>query len=127
MKYLWLVLLCAAACTKKGVQPPRAAAGDSADQVYDTMTTYVARNGVRVSRVQAESAWVYTARQVADLKNLTVTMYDSGGAVISTITARRGSYSIRDQNLDARGSVVATSSGGRTLKTEHLNDFNIVE
>jgi LPS export ABC transporter protein LptC len=116
---LLLAIVCAA-CQDRGVAPKRVAAADSADQVYDSMTFDITRDGVRTSRVQAESAWVYQARQVADLKNMTVTMYDSTGATISTTTADRGIYGIREQNLDARGHVVAHSSGGKVLKTEHL-------
>lgn len=113
-----IVLL--AACGDRGVAPRRVASADSADQVYDSMTFDITRDGVKSSRVQAESAWVYQARQVADLKNMTVISYDSTGATISTITADKGVYGMREQSLDARGHVVAHSSGGRVLKTEHL-------
>ena len=64
-----------AACGDRGVAPRQVAAVDSADQVYDSMTFDITRDGVKTSRVQAESAWVYQGRQVADLKNMTVTMY----------------------------------------------------
>jgi len=114
-----LALLCAA-CVDRGVIPQRTVAGDSADQVYDSMTFSITRNGVAVSRVRAESAWVYQLRQVADLKNMTVTFYDSTGAAVSVVTADKGIYGMRQQTLDARGHVVATSSGGKVLKTEHL-------
>jgi LPS export ABC transporter protein LptC len=109
-----------AACGDRGVAPRQVAAADSADQVYDSMTFDITRDGVKSSRVQAESAWVYQGRQVADLKNMTVTMYDSTGATISTTTADKGVYGMREQNLDARGHVIAHSSGGKVLKTEHL-------
>ena len=39
---------------------------------------------------------------------------------ISTITADKGVYGMREQSLDARGHVIAHSSGGKVLKTEHL-------
>ncbi|MGH7593736.1 MAG: LPS export ABC transporter periplasmic protein LptC [Gemmatimonadales bacterium] len=120
MKPVWLMIVLLAACRDRGVAPHRVASADSADQVLDSMTFDVTRDGVKSSRVQAESAWVYQLRQVADLKNMTVTSYDSTGATISTITADRGVYAMRDKNLDARGHVIAHSSGGRVLKTEHL-------
>ncbi|HEY3934740.1 MAG TPA: LPS export ABC transporter periplasmic protein LptC [Gemmatimonadales bacterium] len=107
-------------CVKHGVTPHGRVAADSADQVYDSMTFDITRNGVVVSHVVAESAWVYQGRQVADLKRMTVTFHDSTGAPTSTITAKSGVYSIRLQNLDARGNVIATSPGGKVLKTEHL-------
>jgi LPS export ABC transporter protein LptC len=109
-----------AGCVKHGVAPHGTVAADSADQVYDSMNFDITRNGVVVSHVVAESAWVYQGRQVADLKKMTVTFHDSTGAPTSTITADKGIYSMRLQNLDARGNVVATSPGAKVLKTEHL-------
>ena len=120
MRALLLLAILCAACQDRGVAPTRVAAADSADQVYDSMTFDITRDGVKTSRVQAESAWVYQARQVADLKNMTVTMYDSTGAAISTTTADKGVYGMREQNLDARGHVVAHGVEGRVLHTEHL-------
>ena len=121
MRYaLLLLVLVIAACKDRGVQPKRTVAADSADQVYAGMTTTIVRNGVRQSLVYADSAWMYQQRQVFDLKGMTVTMFDTSGAVLSKITADKGIYRIRDRFLDARGQVVATSSGGKVLKTEHL-------
>ncbi len=115
-----LGLMVLAACQNKGVQPRRTVALDSADQVYAGMTTTLVRHGIRSSDVIADSAWMYQARQVFDLKHMTVKMFDTTGVLVSTITADKGIYAIRDQSLDARGHVVATSSGGKVLKTEHL-------
>jgi LPS export ABC transporter protein LptC len=120
MRFALFAITLLAACQDRGVEPRRVVSADSADQVYDSMTFDITRDGIKSSRVQAESAWVYQARQVADLKNMTVTSYDSTGAPISVITADKGVYGMRGQNLDARGHVVAHSSGGRVLKTEHL-------
>jgi LPS export ABC transporter protein LptC len=115
------LLVLVAACSKdRGVQPRRTAGADSADQVYAGMTTAIVRDGVRQSLVYADSAWMYQARQLFDLKRMTVTMFDSSGARISTIVADKGVYHTREQSLDARGHVVATSSGGKVLRTEHL-------
>lgn len=121
MRYL-LLLACFAtgACKDRGIQPKRTVSADSADQVLAGMTTTTTRNGVRTSVVQAESTWVYSQRQVNDLKGMTVTMFDSSGAVVSKIIADRGVYDTRANHLDARGHVVATSSEGKVLKTEHL-------
>lgn len=109
-----------AACTEQGIQPHRTIVSDSADQVYAGMTTTISRDGVRESIVNADSTWVYEQRSVSDLKGMTVTMFDSTGAVVSKITADKGIYRIREQSLDARGHVVATTPGGNVLKTEHL-------
>jgi LPS export ABC transporter protein LptC len=113
-------LVSMAACQDRGVPPRRTVVADSADQVLSGMSTTISRDGVRESIVTADSTWIYEQRQVSDLKTMIVTMFDSTGAVISRITADKGIYRIRDQRLDARGHVVATTPGGRVLKTEHL-------
>jgi LPS export ABC transporter protein LptC len=121
MRYIALLLVAVVACKKDvGIQPRRTAGSDSADQVYAGMTTEIVRDGVRQSHVYADSAWAYQARQVVDLTRMTVTMFDSSGAKVSTIVADKGIYHTRQQSLDARGHVVATSTGGKVLKTEHL-------
>ncbi len=121
MRSAALLLVVLAACKKDvGIQPRRTAGSDSADQVYAGMTTEIVRDGVRQSHVYADSAWAYQARQVVDLTRMTVTMFDSSGAKVSTIVADKGIYYTRRQSLDARGHVIATSTGGKVLKTEHL-------
>jgi LPS export ABC transporter protein LptC len=118
---LVLAALALGACTDRGAQPRRAVRGDTADQVYSGLSTFITRSGVNVSRVEADSAWMYTAPQIADLKHMKVTFYnDSTGAETATIIADRGIYKMREKSLDARGHVVAVSRGGRVLKTEHL-------
>ena len=114
------VIALAACQSNKGVKPRVTVAVDSADQVYAAMKTTMVRKGIRTSDIVADSAWGYQARQVFDLHHMTVKMFDSTGAMISTITADKGIYKIRDESLDARGNVVATSTGGKVLKTEHL-------
>ena len=121
MRFLaWIALLPLVACQDRGVPPRRTVVADSADQVLSGMSTTISRDGVRESIVTADSTWIYEARQVSDLKTMIVTMFDSTGAVISRITADKGIYRIRDQSLDARGNVVATSPNGQVLKTQHL-------
>lgn len=115
------LLVALAACNQDaGIQPRATAVADSADQVYAGMRTTIVRNGVRQSDIYADSAWLFQARQVDNLKKMTVTMFDSSGARVSTIVADSGVYHIREQSLDARGHVVATSTGGKVLRTEHL-------
>jgi LPS export ABC transporter protein LptC len=115
-----VLLLAVAACADRGVTPNRAALPDSADQVMEHMTTAIERNGVRVDSIQADTAWLYQARQVADLKGVHVTFFDSTGRVVSNITASTGNYQIATHRLEARGNVVAVTPSGTVLKTEHL-------
>src|SRR5450755_2218423 len=101
MKSAIVLIMLLAACKDRGIQPRRTAGADSADQIYSGMTTEIVRDGVRQSHVYADSAWMYQARQLFDLKRMTVTMFDSSGAKISTIVADKGIYHTREQSLDA--------------------------
>lgn len=119
----WLVVATAfAACAERGVTPSRGTVADSADQVMTQMETEVTRGGVRVTRVQAESAWIFNARQVAEMKQVTMVFYDQSGVITSTVTADSGTYQMRDGSLEARGNVVAVTPApdAKTLRTEHL-------
>ena len=117
---VWALLVLVMGCADRGVPPTRTVQPDSADQVMEAMTTAIERNGVRVDSIQADTAWIYQARQVADLKGVHVTFFDSTGRVVSNITANAGSYDIASHRLEARGSVVAVTPAGKVLKTEHL-------
>lgn len=111
-----------AACAERGVTPTRGTVADSADQVMEQMETEVTRGGVRVTRVQAESAWIFNARQVAEMKRVTMVFFDENGVISSTVTADSGTYEMRDGSLEARGNVVAVTPApdAKTLRTEHL-------
>jgi LPS export ABC transporter protein LptC len=108
------------ACVDRGIRPSKAVAGDSADQVIAGFATNITKTGLRLSHVVSDSAWIYQNRQIVDLRKMTMQMYDSSGLQTAVIVADHGTYSIREQSLDARGHVVATSAKGRILKTEHL-------
>ncbi len=119
-RLIFVAIVAMIGCKDRGVQPKRTVVADSADQVIAGMTMTVSLNGVLQSKVVADSAWMYQMRGVDDLKRMTVTMYDTTGKIISTVKADAGIYRVREQHLDARGHVVATSSEGKVLKTEHL-------
>ncbi len=119
---LGVVVTQTTACAERGVTPDRGTVSDSADQVIQNLETEVTRGGVRVSKVIAESAWVYNPSQVTDMKKVTMIFYDEHGGVASTVTADSGSYATRDGSLEAFGHVVAVTPApdSRTLNTEHL-------
>ncbi len=109
-----------AACGRPGVVPTQANVADSADQIMEAMWTNITRNGLQVSKVEADTAYIYETRRVADLVGLKLTFFDSTGAISSTVTAKSGSYQMTEGVLDARGDVIASNPGGRVLKTEHF-------
>lgn len=108
-------------CAEQGMRPSGSLAlADSADQVLYRMSTRVADEGLQRSHVVADTAYVYQARQVMDLRQLRMTFFDDQGRQTSVLTARQGLYTMTNQSLDARGNVVVESSDGKVLRTEHL-------
>ena len=111
----------AAGCGSGGARPTATVqAADTADQVIEGFSHYVTADGIRKSRVEADTAYFYEASQLAVLRHLRATFYDPRGAESSTLTADRGTYRWQDGSMDAQGSVVVTGSDGRQLKAETL-------
>jgi LPS export ABC transporter protein LptC len=114
------VIAASTACGERGIAPARSVVADTSDMVMDTMRTIITRDGIKTSQIEADTAWIYQSRQVADMKGVTMTFYEENGSISSTVTAATGVYQMRDGTLDARGDVVAVTPNGRTLRTEHL-------
>jgi LPS export ABC transporter protein LptC len=119
-------VLGAAACEDPGAKPTTTVtAVDSADQVLEGFSHYVTREGVRRSRVEADTAYFYENTQVTQLKNIRVVFYDAKGEEGSTLTARAGTYRWQDGSMEANGHVVVVSPDGRRLQTETLRYDNV--
>jgi LPS export ABC transporter protein LptC len=117
-----LLIAGALACQDPGVKPTMTLQhADTADQVLEGMSHYISENGVRRSLVEADTARLYEPTQVADLRRLTVTFYDTAGAVTSVVTADSGTYLMRDGSMKAWGHVVARTPDGRRLSSEVLS------
>ena len=120
-----LLTVAIAACEETGARPTTTVqAPDSADQVLEGFSHYVTRDGIRRSRVEADTAFFYEATQVTDLRKIRVVFFDARGEEGSTLTARTGTYRWQDGSMDAEGSVVVVSPDGRTLRTESLRYDN---
>jgi LPS export ABC transporter protein LptC len=116
-----LALALAPACKDDGVRPNLTlTAADSADQVLEDMETVLSTNGVRRTRVLADTAYIYEASQLARLKRVKVTFYDANGVETSTVVGDSGLYHMQDGSMSAAGHVVATTPDGRTLRSEEL-------
>ena len=93
----WVVLAALGACEQRGVQPSATmAAADSADQVLEGFAHHVTADGIRKSRIEADTAWFYEATQSATLHNVRITFYDVRGAERSKLTALRAEYRWQD-------------------------------
>jgi LPS export ABC transporter protein LptC len=113
------------ACEESGARPTTTIeAPDSADQVLEGFSHYVTNDGIRRSRVEADTAYFYEGTQVTNLTNLKVTFYDLKGAESSTLTAKRGVYRWQDGSMEANDNVVVVSPDGRRLTTERLRYDN---
>lgn len=119
-----LVALCLSAlpaCREDAVRPTLAVtAADSADQVLEGMEHLITNDGVRRTKVVADTAYLYEATQLARLKIVTSTFFNTSGVETSTITADSGNYQMRDGSMSAWGHVVAVTPDGRTLHSAEL-------
>jgi len=93
-------------------------APDSADQVLVQMSTYITGEGIVRARVRADTAYMYSNSQSAELRGVHVTFYDDRGTQTSTLTSREGTYHTRSGEMEARGAVVVLTTDGRTLRSE---------
>ncbi len=85
---------------------------------------YVTNQGVRRTRVEADTAYFYESTQITELRNIKVTFYDLKGEEGSTLTARRGTYRWQNGSMEANGDVLVVAPDGRRLRTETLRYDN---
>ncbi len=112
-------------CEDTGVRPTTTVqAPDSADQVLEGFSHYVTNDGIRRSRVEADTAYYYEPTQVTELRNIKVVFFDLKGDEGSTLTAERGTYRWQDGSMEATGNVRVVSPDGRRLTTESLRYDN---
>jgi LPS export ABC transporter protein LptC len=113
------------ACEETGAKPTTTVqASDSADQVLEGFSHYVTRDGIRRSRVEADTAFFYEGTQVTQLRNIRVVFFDVQGQEGSTLTAKRGTYRWQDGSMEANDKVLVVSPDGRRLTTQALKYDN---
>ena len=112
----------AVACDGEGVRPnTTVAAADTADQRLDGFSHHVmSPEGIRRSRVDADTAYLFEASQTSLLVGVRVVFFGKQGEETSTLTARRMEYAWQDGSMRAEGDVVLTSPDGRRLTTSSL-------
>lgn len=119
-----LLVLCLgtiAACREDAVRPTMSVtAADSADQVLEGMEHLITNEGVRRTKVVADTAYLYEATQLARLKVVKSIFFNTSGIETSTITADSGTYQMRDGSMSAWGHVVAVTPDGRKLRSAEL-------
>jgi LPS export ABC transporter protein LptC len=116
-----LLALTTAACEDTGARPTTTVqAPDSADQVLEGFSHFVTNQGVRRTRVEADTAYFYESTQITELRTVKVTFYDLKGEEGSTLTSKRGTYRWQDGSMEANDNVVVVSPDGRRLATATL-------
>jgi LPS export ABC transporter protein LptC len=120
-----LAVFAVLACEESGAKPTTTVtASDSADQILEGFSHYVTKDGVRRSRVEADTAFFYESTQITQLRKIRVVFFDIKGEEGSTLTARTGTYRWQDGSMEANGSVLVVSPDGRRLQTESLRYDN---
>ncbi|HTS87816.1 MAG TPA: LPS export ABC transporter periplasmic protein LptC [Gemmatimonadales bacterium] len=110
-----------AGCREDTMHPPvTVTAADTADQVLQDMDHLITTDGVRRTRVLADTAYIYESSQLARLKGVKVTFFDANGTETSTVTSDSGLYEMRDGSMNAWGHVVAVTPDNRRLTSEEL-------
>jgi len=121
---LSVVLILAAAslgCQDDGVRPVGVInVSDSADQTLYGLTSLLAPEGVRRNRLEADTAFVYNATGMYELRVINLTFYDQNGLETSVLTADSGVYRIHTGKMEARGNVVVRTTDGKVLRTSIL-------
>jgi LPS export ABC transporter protein LptC len=111
-----------AACADQGAKPPTTAtAADSADQVLIDMQHYLGQDGLRKSVVFADTAYIYEAAHLIDMRQVRVVFFTASGDTSSVITGEKGLYHTLEGTMTATGHVVARTPDGRLLHTEKLD------
>ena len=125
LSVLSAVSVLSAACEDTGAKPvTTVTATDSADQILEGFSHFVTKDGIRRSRVEADTAYFYEPTQITKLKKIRVVFFDGRGEEGSTLTAQTGTYRWQDGSMDAVGSVLVVSPDGRRLRSETLKYDN---
>lgn len=105
-----------------GTQPGHTTelAPDQADQMLVRMAHVVTANGVVRAKIEADTTYIHTSGQMADMRNVRVTFYDAQGNESSTLTSKVGTYQLRTGDMEGKGNVVVRTKDGRRLTTEVL-------
>jgi len=111
------VLSVLAACneTSTATVSKVATTADSADQVMFKMRTILTDRGVQRAELQADTGYFFDENTRAELRIVTTTFFNKDGASDGVLTARRGTYNMRANVMEARQNVVIIGADGRKL------------
>ena len=102
-------ILALAACGAESTTPQASdeVQGMTADLIsYDMDTYFTNAEGIRTGRIQADTAFFFQDSTVVHMQGVEMTVSAETGQVRATVTAERGRYDERTQQLHAIGNVV---------------------
>ena len=129
--YGFLAVVAAAGCGD-GLPTPVADDGlleMSADMIsYDVVTYMTNAEGIRSGRIRADSAYYYLDSTVVHMRGVEMDVYTEAGLVRATVTAERGRYDERTQQMHAVGDVVLVfPNESRRLESGELHYDPVTE
>lgn len=119
---LTLALTLVGCSTNKGTQVKASGEtfADSADQVFYGVTAPLESGGVKRGTLFADTMYVMNDQTRFDFLKGRVEFNTPTGLPDGTMTADRGRYDRRQQQLEGWGHVVVQSADGKTLKSPHV-------
>ncbi|MDB4882471.1 MAG: hypothetical protein JWL95_1237 [Gemmatimonadetes bacterium] len=116
-------LLIASACKRQGSAPPvrrGRTMADSADQVMLHVRSLLTDHGVQRGEMFADTAYVFDDNTRFELRKVTATFNTTMGAKDGVMSADRGRYSMREQQLEGFGNVIIVTNEGKRLTSPHV-------
>jgi LPS export ABC transporter protein LptC len=112
-----------AGCVKKGSAPPvggKATLADSAEQVLVKTHSLLTDKGVQRGEMFADTVFVFDDNTRFEMRNVRVTFNTATGAKNGVMSADRGRYNLRQQELEGFGNVIIVTNDGKRLTSPQL-------
>jgi LPS export ABC transporter protein LptC len=112
-----------AGCKKKGSAPPvaaKATLADSAEQVLYNTHSLLTDKGVQRGEMFADTVFVFDDNTRFEMRKVRVTFNTSTGVKDGVMSADRGRYSVRQQQLEGFGNVIIVTNDGKRLTSPQL-------
>jgi len=110
-------------CKKKGSAPPvaaKATLADSAEQVLFNTHSMLTDKGVQRGEMFADTVFVFDDNTRFEMRKVRVTFNTVTGAKDGVMSANRGRYSVRQQELEGFGNVIIVTNDGKRLTSPQL-------
>jgi LPS export ABC transporter protein LptC len=94
---------------------------DSADYVWLGVRHFLVNSGVKQGELTADTGYMLDNGNRLEFRgSIRIVVLDSLGVPSATLTSDAARYDIARKLMEARGNVIATTTDGRRLDTQHL-------